>query len=369
MVGLLRHGQPAVRREGRRGRRQGRHRLGARLPAAAGAADAARPATRPADRLLPAHPVPAGRALPAAALAPAGPRGPPRGRPGRLPARRRRRRTSSGWCASGSGTRPTATWSTCPTAGRVRAAAFPISIDAADFEELARSEGVEQRAPGDPRGAGEPRKVFLGIDRLDYTKGIYARLRAYGELLDEGALRRRGRGLRPGRHAVARAGRAVPHPARRDRPAGGADQRRPGPDRTSGDLLHALLLPARGDGGALPGRRHHGRHAVPRRDEPGRQGVHRLPVRRRRRPGALGVRRRGRRAAAGLAGQPLRHQRHEGRAARRLQRRREGARPPDEGDAQDGGRARREGLGGHVPRGAPVGARRPRQDAAAGPGR
>jgi trehalose 6-phosphate synthase len=34
------------------------------------------------------------------------------------------------------------------------------------------------------RGAlGEPRKIFLGVDRLDYTKGIYARLRAYAELL------------------------------------------------------------------------------------------------------------------------------------------------------------------------------------------
>jgi trehalose 6-phosphate synthase len=30
--------------------------------------------------------------------------------------------------------------------------------------------------------------VFLGIDRLDYTKGISQRLRAFGELLNEGAL-------------------------------------------------------------------------------------------------------------------------------------------------------------------------------------
>ena len=59
VVGRLRHGQPAVRRQGRRGRGQGRHGLGARLPAAAGAADAARAAARPPDRLLPAHPVPA----------------------------------------------------------------------------------------------------------------------------------------------------------------------------------------------------------------------------------------------------------------------------------------------------------------------
>ena len=86
----LRRGQRALRRSGRGAGRRERHGLGPRLPAAAGAADAARAATRPADRLLPAHPVPAGRAVPAAAVAPPDPRGPARRRPGRLPAARRR---------------------------------------------------------------------------------------------------------------------------------------------------------------------------------------------------------------------------------------------------------------------------------------
>ena len=35
---------------------------------------------------------------------------------------------------------------------------------------------------------GDPRTVFLGIDRLDYTKGIHARLRAFGELIEEGTI-------------------------------------------------------------------------------------------------------------------------------------------------------------------------------------
>ena len=35
---------------------------------------------------------------------------------------------------------------------------------------------------------GDPEVVLLGVDRLDYTKGILHRLRAYGELLDEGEL-------------------------------------------------------------------------------------------------------------------------------------------------------------------------------------
>ena len=190
------------------------------------------------------------------------------------------------------------------------------------FEELARSEAVQKRAKEIREALGNPRKIFLGIDRLDYTKGIYARLRAFAELIARRPLRRRGRRLRPGRDAVARAGRAVPDPARRHRPPGRPDQRRPRPDRPPGDHLPALVLPPRGDGRALPRRRHHGRDAVPRRHEPRRQGVRRLPLRRRRRAGALGVRRRRRRAAAGLAGQPLRHQRHEGRAARGLPRRR-----------------------------------------------
>jgi trehalose 6-phosphate synthase len=70
----------------------------------------------------------------------------------------------------------------------VRAGAFPISIDSAGFEEMARSEQVETRAAEIREALGNPRKLFLGIDRLDYTKGIVARLRAFAELVEEGSL-------------------------------------------------------------------------------------------------------------------------------------------------------------------------------------
>ena len=73
-----------------------------------------------------------------------------------------------------------------PDGRTVRAAAFPISIDSQDFEELARSERVAKRAAEIREQLGNPRKVFLGVDRLDYTKGIYARLRAFAELISEG---------------------------------------------------------------------------------------------------------------------------------------------------------------------------------------
>lgn len=73
-----------------------------------------------------------------------------------------------------------------PDGRTVKAAAFPISIDTAAFEELARSEAVEKRAQQIREALGSPRKIFLGIDRLDYTKGIRARLRAFSELIEDG---------------------------------------------------------------------------------------------------------------------------------------------------------------------------------------
>lgn len=68
----------------------------------------------------------------------------------------------------------------------VVAKAFPISIDAAGFEELAHRPGVLERAAQIRRDLGEPTTIMLGVDRLDYTKGIGHRLKAYQELLEDG---------------------------------------------------------------------------------------------------------------------------------------------------------------------------------------
>ena len=70
----------------------------------------------------------------------------------------------------------------------VKAEAYPISIDAAGFEELSRTERITERAAQIREQLGNPKTVLLGIDRLDYTKGLPQRLRAFGELLDEGRL-------------------------------------------------------------------------------------------------------------------------------------------------------------------------------------
>jgi trehalose 6-phosphate synthase len=70
----------------------------------------------------------------------------------------------------------------------VRAAAFPIAIDTEAFEEIAARDDVRARAREIRAALGEPSLVLLGVDRLDYTKGIRHRLDAYAEILDEGLL-------------------------------------------------------------------------------------------------------------------------------------------------------------------------------------
>jgi len=68
----------------------------------------------------------------------------------------------------------------------IRARTFPISIDFAHFEKLARSPAVQQRAAHHRARLGSERRLILGVDRLDYTKGIEQRLRVYQELLRSG---------------------------------------------------------------------------------------------------------------------------------------------------------------------------------------
>ncbi|MEV6527820.1 trehalose-6-phosphate synthase [Longispora sp. NPDC051575] len=66
--------------------------------------------------------------------------------------------------------------------------AFPISIDVAEIGRLAATPTALERARELRQQLGNPRTLMLGVDRLDYTKGILHRLDAYGELLAEGRL-------------------------------------------------------------------------------------------------------------------------------------------------------------------------------------
>ena len=63
--------------------------------------------------------------------------------------------------------------------------AFPISVDFANWDAL--GERAAPQAVHNRRELGVE-SVLLGIDRLDYTKGISQRLRAFGELLNQGLL-------------------------------------------------------------------------------------------------------------------------------------------------------------------------------------
>ncbi|BBX34248.1 alpha,alpha-trehalose-phosphate synthase [Mycolicibacterium mageritense DSM 44476 = CIP 104973] len=72
----------------------------------------------------------------------------------------------------------------------VKVGAFPISIDSTDLDSKARNRAVRQRARQIRAELGNPRKILLGVDRLDYTKGIDVRLRAFSELLEEHRVKR-----------------------------------------------------------------------------------------------------------------------------------------------------------------------------------
>src|SRR5690606_23353095 len=71
----------------------------------------------------------------------------------------------------------------------VRIGAFPVSIDTAEMEALARRPDVVQRAARLRADLGDPQHVILSVDRMDYTKGIEQRLKAYRELLASGQVK------------------------------------------------------------------------------------------------------------------------------------------------------------------------------------
>lgn len=60
---------------------------------------------------------------------------------------------------------------------------FPISVDVERFERLAASEEVLAMAAEFRKRLGSSRKIMLGLDRLDYTKGIDIRLQAFRQML------------------------------------------------------------------------------------------------------------------------------------------------------------------------------------------
>ena len=66
----------------------------------------------------------------------------------------------------------------------VEAGAFPIAIDYQDFAQRAATPEVTQRVEALQSDIG-PYKMLLGIDRLDYSKGLIHRLKAYEMVLED----------------------------------------------------------------------------------------------------------------------------------------------------------------------------------------
>jgi trehalose 6-phosphate synthase len=79
-----------------------------------------------------------------------------------------------------------------PTLGHgdrsVSIGAFPVAIDHRAIQRLASDESVIARSHEIRQELGSPDKVLLGVDRLDYTKGIDVRLDAMAELMRNGVL-------------------------------------------------------------------------------------------------------------------------------------------------------------------------------------
>jgi trehalose 6-phosphate synthase len=215
----------------------------------------------------------------------------------------------------------------------VRVGAFPISIEASGLDAMARSREVTQRARQLRSDLGNPRKIILGVDRLDYTKGIDVRLYALQELLSEGR-------IDPSEVVMVQL--ATPSRERVEhyqRMRGEIEQV---VSRINGEFARV--------GHPVVHYLHHAGHAGARRHEPGLQGVRRLPARPRRRARAERVRRRSRRADQRVPRQPARPGRGQERDGGRTRGGPGGGQAADARAAQAGAHPRRRPLGQVVPR-------------------
>ena len=184
----------------------------------------------------------------------------------------------------------------------IRLGVFPIGVDAQTFGKLAEDpEVLAEVASIRDQARGE--RILLGIDRLDYTKGIPRRLLAYERLLErEPHWRGKVRLIQvavPSRDKVPsyQEFRRTGQRARR------AHQRRVLVRRLGAHPLRAPVAHREARRRALPRRRRDARHAPSRRDEPRRQGVRHRPPGRRRRARAERVRGRRGRDGRGAAGE------------------------------------------------------------------
>ena len=293
VVGRLPEGQPAVRRGRRRRCRSGLRSSGCTTTNCNWCPQMLR-RLRPdlQDRLLPAHPVPAGRAVHAAAAPRRDHHRAARRRPGRIPTARRRpelrqagppadrgrgqRRNASSTTAGPFGPPPSRSPSTPP--GR------PNWPGARTCEPTRPAAARGSRQPAQDSSSASigwttPRASTSGCGR---SANCWPRA------------------TRPSRtpswcRSPPRAGSGWPPTCsmrEADRAAGRRAQRRLRPDRPPRRALPAPVPAPRGTRRVLRRRRRDDRDAAAGRDEPGRQGIRRLPGGRRRSAAAVRVHRR-----------------------------------------------------------------------------
>ena len=92
-------------------------------------------------------------------------------------------RTLATRLARGDAAGPGTGWATAT--GSSSSAPSPSRSTSTALDELSRTPEVIARAAEIRSELGDPRRLLLGVDRLDYTKGIDVRLRAFEELLAE----------------------------------------------------------------------------------------------------------------------------------------------------------------------------------------
>jgi Glycosyltransferase family 20 len=154
-------------------------------------------------------------------------------------------------------------------AGTCRLATFPIGIDAQDFADRA------QKAAADPevrrlRASLTGSQLIIGVDRIDYSKGLIQRFRAMERLQDTISETQAPAVAAADRGAIAFDDRSVSLAAARARRARGRNQCQAQRNRLESDpLRYKRVLPI-DPGRVLPGFSSRPGHAPARWDEPGR---------------------------------------------------------------------------------------------------
>ncbi len=158
---------------------------------------------------------------------------------------------------------------------------FPISIDPALWASVAPGPDWQRDVAGTRQRlrVGDAR-IIMGVDRLDYTKGIPERLKAFERLLERHPeWREKVIFLQIGA-PTPRPSRSVPGVQRRSPIARAGHQPALRHQDVDPGRLPAAAPHPRGDRRVLPRRRPVCRVVAARRHEPRRQGVHRLADRR-----------------------------------------------------------------------------------------